>query len=366
MFGLQQFCAMNIRHVLPYMILILGAFSGCSVSEANGGTGNLVALSPPDRPCGSPLLLSVRGEGPSLGVFEVMNDTHNLWISFNHTARFQLERISTYIGSGFDIPRKDNGVLDADKFAFQSKSPSRVGKWSQSISLENLTECMTLVVRVELKDLEAENGKSIVRGWAHSGRDGEGFTFPYCKQSCFWTSRCDGVGDGQFVTVPVEAWLDSKKEYARELEAKYDLLFPHGLEVGCNTEIRLESSEEIIEMLRHSGDPRSLEKDYFGDPGQIRNDFANELCALAVTIALDERVPDFCPSEEKIISLEVSQGAFKGWTIAEVFNEANTVLGGCTSNYSAFQMVEVLANINQNFKKDQADGGFLLCPEEGI
>ena len=356
---------MSIRHLVPILILFLGLVSGCSVSEENGETEVSTIQSPPERPCGSPLLLSVRGEGPSLGVFEVMNDTYNLWISFNHTARFELNQISAYIGSGFDIPKKDNGLLDAEKFAFQSINPSRVGKWAQSIPLDGLPECMTLAVRIELTDLEAEGGKKVVRGWGHSGREGAGFAFPYCKQSCFWTSKCDGVEDGKFVSVPVSSWLDPGKPYRDQLGKKFDMLFPAGVEVGCNSEIRMETAKEVLEMFSQGGDPRTLDRNYHNESDLIKNDFANELCALAVTIAFDERVPGFCPSDEKIISLEVSQGAFKGWTIAEVFNEANTVLGGCTSNYSAFQMAEVLSRINNNFHAGSEEG-FLVCPKAGI
>ncbi len=349
-------------------MLFIVAVTGCSVSEANGGqpAGSLIQT-PPERPCGSPLLLSVRGDGPSLGVFEVMNDTYNLWISFNHTARFQLDQISAYIGNAIDIPRTPNGMLDASKFNVQSTSQSRSGKWVQSIPLEGLPECMTLSVRVELTDLESEEGeKKVLRGWGHSGREGAGFTFRYCKQSCFWTSKCHGVEAGKFVTVPVEDWVDEKQKFNSRLAEQFDSFFPGGMEIGCNSEVKLESPEALTRMLATGGDPRALEASYVNAETQVKNDFANELCALSLTIAFDERLQDFCPSEEKLKNLEISQGAFKGWTIAEVFNEANTVLGGCTSNYSAFQMAEVLAGINQNFQGGGIDKGFLVCPQSGI
>ena len=345
----------------------MGMYTGCSDSEANGVEGEVTALpDPPERPCGSPLLLSVRGEGPSLGVFEVMNDTYNLWISFNHTAKFQLDRISAFIGSEIQIPRKEGGILDAEKFNVQSTEPSVNGKWVYSIPLEGLPECMTMAVRVELTDLEPDGDDQVhVKGWGHSGRQGSGFTFRYCKQSCFWTSKCAGVDPGQFVTVGANEWTSSNGEFSRQLASQFEQLFPGGMEIGCNTEIRIKTVDELEEMFANQGTPKILERNYDGDAGSLNNNFANELCALAITIGFDERNPDFCVSGERLKNLEITQGAFKDWTVAEVFNEANTVLGGCTSNYSAFQMAEVLSEINGNFRNGTANG-FLECPKAGI
>ncbi len=61
-------------------------------------------------------------------------------------------------------------------------------------------------------------------------------------------------------------------------------------------------------------------------------------------------------------SLVVSSGTFAGWSINSILAEANKVLGGCASNYTASQLSSVLASINENFDNGTTNNGFVGCP----
>ena len=50
--------------------------------------------------------------------------------------------------------------------------------------------------------------------------------------------------------------------------------------------------------------------------------------------------------------------------IKDVITEANNVLGGCSTKYTAAQLSDVLAAINENFVDGTSNGGFIVCPDD--
>lgn len=358
-------CSMKFLRIIFLSLLMVGIVTGCTDTGHSGTSdGEDLYTNPPERPCGSPLLLSVHGDGPSLGVFEVMNDTVNFWLSFSHTNRYRLEKVNAFVGSDINFPTLTTGLPNPDDFSLIEKGPFRNGKWSHYIPLDKLPNCPTLSIRLELIDLEKEDGENKVVGWAIPSRENHRFRFSYCKQSCFRESVCDGVEKGEFRTVPINGWNKPESASNKLLLKKFESIFPDGIEIGCNYGIELGKASSVVEMLSHSGEANQLEEHYGeGMESKIANEFANQLCALALNLGFDERSSGFASSREKIRSLVVTRGPFKGWTVAEIFNEANTVLGGCTSSYSPHQMVDVLAEINNNFLENETPKGYLACPE---
>ena len=53
-------------------------------------------------------------------------------------------------------------------------------------------------------------------------------------------------------------------------------------------------------------------------------------------------------------------------TVSALLVEANKVLGGCPSAYTATQISDVLTTINENFDDGTVNGGFLVCPGGGV
>jgi|GEM_PF-6903410 len=356
---------MNVFRVFFLSLLTVGMLSGCI---DNGNSGSLgegeLELAPPDRPCGSPLLLSIHGDGPSLGVFEVMNDTHNLWISLSHSNQYKLEKVNIFVGSDLNFPTFMDGKPNPEGFNIIEEISSDQGKWIHHIPLDQLPNCPTFSVHIEMVDRASEIEGEKVVGWAIPSRPDHMFRFSYCKQACTRISLCEGVGQGQFNTYALEDWVAEGMQARQQLVRDFETVFPDGIEIGCNYGIELSSANSVQELLLHSGEANQLEKNFIeGEGASVKNIFANQLCVLALNLGFDERIPEFSPSPERLRSLLIKRGPFKAWSVGELFNEANTVLGGCTSSYSAHQLVGVLEEVNQNFASPQEDSGFLACPK---
>jgi hypothetical protein len=59
--------------------------------------------------------------------------------------------------------------------------------------------------------------------------------------------------------------------------------------------------------------------------------------------------------------LIVVSGTFAGWSVYQVLAEANNVLGGVASMYSAAQLNAVVDSINNNYDGGKVNLGFLAC-----
>ena len=57
----------------------------------------------------------------------------------------------------------------------------------------------------------------------------------------------------------------------------------------------------------------------------------------------------------------ISDGTFKGWSVADFLAEANKALGGCSTQYTAKQIQETIEKINENYVDGTRDNGFLVC-----
>ena len=137
--------------------------------------------------------------------------------------------------------------------------------------------------------------------------------------------------------------------------------FPNGLTVGCTYKIILTSAQAITDYLPAGGTPAVLTTNYTNPTG-LKNNLASQLVALTLSVQFDLYDPAFSGSSVQLGNLIIGTGTFKGMTIAAVLSEANKVLGGCPSKYSATEISDVLSSINENFVDGTKNGGFLVCP----
>ena len=137
--------------------------------------------------------------------------------------------------------------------------------------------------------------------------------------------------------------------------------FPNGLTVGCTYKITLTSAQAITDYLPAGGTPAVLTTNYTNPTG-LKNNLASQLVALTLSVQFDLYDPAFSGSSVQLGNLIIGTGTFKGMTIAAVLSEANKVLGGCPSKYSATEISDVLSSINENFVDGTKNGGFLVCP----
>lgn len=137
--------------------------------------------------------------------------------------------------------------------------------------------------------------------------------------------------------------------------------FPNGLTVGCTYKITLTSAQAVTDYLPGGGKPAVLTTNYTNPTG-LKNNLASQLVTLTLSVQFDIYDPAFSGSSVLLKDLIIGSGTFKGMTISAFLSEANKVLGGCPSKYSATEISDVLTSINENFDDGTKNGGFLVCP----
>lgn len=139
-----------------------------------------------------------------------------------------------------------------------------------------------------------------------------------------------------------------------------------GLKVGCEDgfTVRLEGVEAITDFLPSGGQPAVLTMNYINPKkNELKNSLAGHLVALYISLLFDANIPDYSESIYPLYDLVINQGPFIDCSVGQVFVIANDVLGGCSTEHTPSEMVDVLSNINENFVDGTANNGFLSCPD---
>lgn len=146
------------------------------------------------------------------------------------------------------------------------------------------------------------------------------------------------------------------------LQNNFDAAFPKGLIVGRYFKITFTNAQAITNYLPAGGQPAVLSADYV-NPVNLKNNLASQLITLTLSVQFDLYDPGFSSSTIHLRDLIIANGVFKGKTIAELLTEANNVLGGRSSTYTASQIADALTQINENFDDGTKNNNFLVCPE---
>ncbi|MEM0998735.1 MAG: hypothetical protein AAGN35_16875 [Bacteroidota bacterium] len=94
----------------------------------------------------------------------------------------------------------------------------------------------------------------------------------------------------------------------------------------------------------------------------ISSTLAGRIVAAMLTTTFDDFDPNFSASVYPFGDMVVASGPFQGLTVIEVIREANRVLGGCASQYTAQQLSMALEQINGSFIGGTQQNNFLICP----
>jgi hypothetical protein len=132
--------------------------------------------------------------------------------------------------------------------------------------------------------------------------------------------------------------------------------------IGCDStggkHLTFTSSDAVRQFLPQGGMPAPLDTSYV-NPTFRNNMLAGQVLALALSIKFDLADSSFGNSNNHLKDLCVRFGTFSGWTVGNVYNEANKVLGGCPSQYNAFILNDAITRINNNFIDGRFVGNYL-------
>lgn len=175
----------------------------------------------------------------------------------------------------------------------------------------------------------------------------------------------DSSDCGQFRTQTIGGWgsnaAGNNPGVYRDLH--FDQAFPNGLSIGCDYTLTLTTSAAVQSFLP-SGGTASILNENLIDPSNYNNVLAAQLVALRLSVTFDEVDSDFSPSTVNLGDMIINSGDFIDWTVYEVIDAANALIGNCDSDYTASQLNDVLTSINENYVDGTTDGGALDCPEE--
>ena len=330
-------------------------------------------------PCGTPLTVDLIAiQTMDIGSVEVSNTADNLYVTYSSEDGWLMLNTHLFVGEFTDLPMTPSGNPKVGDFPYKEVFSNYPTEVTFEIPLSLLTENYTIAAHAELALIEDGVIVEEVTAW------GEGTTFPGKNWATYFSytlQPCDLDPDPVVVVSPTEAdpcldeqlrtqgqgaWGAPKPNAnnpAGYLHANFDAAFPDGLEIGCLYTIRFESADAITVFLPTGGPPTALTED-FVDPITkiIMNTLAGQVTTLALNLGFDAYDPDFGLSDLALADMVVGSGILEGWTVAEVFAEANLILGGCASDYSAPDVNKVVEAINHNYLNGTTNLGFLLCP----
>lgn len=140
--------------------------------------------------------------------------------------------------------------------------------------------------------------------------------------------------------------------------------FPNGLILGAGTRmLRLTSASAIQAFLPSSGTPGALPTGTLVNPtkNQYSNTLAGQTAALKLNVRFDEFDANFSPATAPFAGLVITSGTFQGWTVTQILAEADKILGGQASAYTASQVNAQLNAINLNYDNGTVNQGVLAC-----
>ena len=167
-------------------------------------------------------------------------------------------------------------------------------------------------------------------------------------------------------------WKQAEGGYvlADYLNANFAFMFPNGLTVGGTCpgafNIHLSTASDVTTFLPSTGNTNLLKQSYVNPlPGDVNNELASQLVALALNIRFDLLDPNFSPnSTVSFKDMLVDSGPMAGMTVMEVYNEGNAALSGCASKFTRALLRTFIAHINSSWSLGKQRNNVLTCPKD--
>ena len=154
-------------------------------------------------------------------------------------------------------------------------------------------------------------------------------------------------------------------------DANFASAFPDGITVGCPSiggSLTFTSSAAVAAFLPCGGPP-AVETATMTDPACNHNVFAAQLLTAKLTLGFDQADAGFSSSPLGIELLSPDSGPLQTFTIQEIVDAADLVLGGCADGwfadlgYTMPNLVEALTNFNESFIDGTSASGEMRLPD---
>ena len=175
---------------------------------------------------------------------------------------------------------------------------------------------------------------------------------------------------GGFTTVTQGGWgaKAAGKNWGKYRDDHFVSAFPNGVTIGAGSRfIKLTTAKAVDDFLPSGTTPRTLDNGTLINPGdKYKNVLAGQVVALTLSLGFDQADANFSAASGWLGDLVVVSGAFSGWSVSQILAEANNILGGLSSNYTASQINDIVDAINNNYDEGKKNNGLLSCPCSSI
>lgn len=310
------------------------------------------------------------GQTIPAGTIAMSNDATNLYVTYTTTGGWEIQHTHLYVGSCSAIPTNDAGNPTVGLFPYNTAHSPRVTSYTYTIPLAGLDSCYCIAAHAEV--VLVDGSGNIIQtetGWGQGspiGGHSWAMVMNYCTQACTEGGGHDcNITAGDYRTQTQGGWgaPPNGGNPASYMQSHFSSAFPYGLVIGCTTgyTITLTNSNAVLDFLPQGGTPAGLTQSYI-DPTVLGNVLAGQVAALTLSVGFDNYYADFGAAPGHLSDLVITTGDFAGMTVAQVLAEANKVLGGCSSSYTAAQLNAAVTSINENFDNGTMVGTFLTCP----
>jgi hypothetical protein len=310
------------------------------------------------------------GQFINSGSVTVANDQTNLYVTYTTIGGWKIQKTHLYAGKCANIPTTNSGNPQVGLFPLQTTYNPLVTQFTYTIPLSSLDSCYCVAAHAEVVLLDSQgNIIQTETGWAQGstiGGNSWAMKFNYCTQACTSNTSVTtcSINPGDFRTQTQGGWgaVPQGNNPGAYLLANFTTAFPAGVLVGCNTyTLLLTSAQNVANFLPEGGTPAPLNQSYT-NPTTINNVLAGQVVALTISVGFDNAIPNFSNSNTPLGNLVIASGVFQGFTINQLLAQANLVLGGCNSIYSAAQINAAVTLVNENFDNGTIAGSYITCP----
>jgi hypothetical protein len=345
-------------------VLVAGLFlTGCDRSM----TGGQVDVNLDPIFCGTPQeVILYAGQNIDAGNVKVWNDATNLYVQFNTSGDWVITQTHVAVATSLaGIPQK-NGNPVPGLFPYKEVHDPAVTTYTYTIPLGSWEAGQELYIATHAAlALLDENGNVIQTetGW------GFGPNFPgrnWATYLMYTVQECEEpIGQpGAFRTQTQGGWgsVPQGNNPGAYLHANFAGAFPVGLVMGGGYTLTLTGAQAVTDYLPDGGPAAALTMDWVDPGNQMISVLAGQVTALSLNVGFDLYDPNFGSSLVNLKDLKVADvlSPYYGWTVQQVLDEANAILGGGPGSPS--QINAAVSAINENYVDGTIDNGFLELP----
>lgn len=144
----------------------------------------------PVSQCGSSAFTTFNNGATSYGSIEILNNAEQLFILTDMNNGWLLQNVKIFVGNPINLPKGYGGVIELEEFPFQMIHTRMVDKYTYTLPIASLPTCFGVTIWAKAAQVNMFGQvTNQVDLWANGSSVLNGFSFQYCKGTCFVSSN---------------------------------------------------------------------------------------------------------------------------------------------------------------------------------